>query len=184
MRTKIKIGAKMDLIEDFQTIRDTFLDSIDPLLDMYATALWDPCSEYIIKREIVTIAKKIMLEEFSHFPRELLPRFKIKRTDDGNVEIMIQEFFNKAKYLEYIGTFVEGGCSYDAYLRPNYGLGNFMLVVRYGNDPDSYMMGGQEAEESFNSGERTILALAYSIALEDGVLNEKNYGVGFNMGED
>lgn len=160
----------MDNVKQFLQIRDILFQKLTESMDVYFCGVWDPLCEFQIMKETSRLINESLKEQFPNFLPEFFPKFKFKR--DANdlkiVEVMIQEYFNDHRGLNYIGSCIVDQHVHDMYVRNSYGIGTYMLVVKYGHDSDSIASGGEQAEAEYLNGMQTPLAMAYRVALDEG----------------
>ena len=164
--------VKMETLELFMKAREYLVERMEPTLTAFFCQIWDPLCKFVIIKEIDTILKKELFEIVPGLSRKLYPQFKYRIFDDeAQIEISIQQYLNREKELNYLGSAGLGGVVYDLYYRYSYDGNSYpVFISRYGHTEDNYLSGSKTAEAEYYLGEMTPLAIAYGMALEDKII--------------
>lgn len=159
-------------IDLFTQAREYLLESVSQKVELFMTDIWDPLSKYIIIKETNNIINRELKELFPDLPEIYFPRCKFKIFDDEKIiEAGVQQYFNPQPALNFLGVTEVGPDVYDMYYRtsfdPRYDI---LFVARYGNDLSSSFTGSHSAKAEYYLGEKTPLSVAYSMALDDGLV--------------
>ncbi len=162
-----------DYVEEYITIRDSLLNQLRSMIEVYSAGMWDPLMRYIIVKELQQLVVTDMSAEFPDFPVQYLPNIKIKFDDDTRfVETGIQVYLNKTGGLIFLGNADHDGIVYDLYCReswdPNF---SHIFYARYGHDENSFDLGSKEPAAEYMLGMMTPLSIAYSYAIEEGYIS-------------
>ncbi len=162
----------MSNIEQFCNARQYLVESIEPTIDCFLTGIWDPHIKYVLIRETNEIIDKDLRIQFPNLPKKYLPKVKFRLQDEaGMTEVSIQNFYNQEGSLMYLGSAGIGAELFDFYFRESFDPRfDYIFTAKYGHGFDSYYSGSKTAEAEYYIGSITPLAIAYGMALEDGVI--------------
>ena len=163
----------MNRIELFTQARKYLVDTLEPTIECYLTGIWDPLIKYIIIKETNEIIDKELKEKFPDLPAKFRPQVKIRIFEkDMNIECGIQNYMNIDTQVVFLGTAAFMDSLFDFYYRISYDPRfDYVFIARYGHTSDSYFQGSKTAKVEYKSGQTTPLAIAYSMALQDGYIN-------------
>ena len=160
------------MIEQFCTIRDYLISTIEEKINVFLTYSWDPFIKHSLIKETTDIVHNELTCKFPDFPVDLLPKCRFRINDPNlSVEVAIQNFFNPESELIFLGTAILGDEILDCYFRKSYDPNfNYVFISRYGHGNDDYYLGSKTAEAEYYLGQYTPLSVAYAIAYEDGFI--------------
>jgi hypothetical protein len=158
------------LVEHFIEIRELLIKEIEPSFQVFFSQLWDPACFYIIGKEAKKIYKQKFKEKYPYFPEKFYPQFRFELVSEEDIDISIQEYFNPIPELQYMGTCYLFGHTYDLYIRDRYDMNGPMFIARYGHNTISYISGGSDAKEEFLAGQKTPLASAFQLAVDQNLI--------------
>ena len=69
-------------VEQYIHIRDTLMNKLHSMMDVYMTGMWDPLMRHIIIKEIQAIIVRDLSREFPDFPVSYLPHIKIRVSEE------------------------------------------------------------------------------------------------------
>jgi hypothetical protein len=161
-----------DLVSQYVEIRDSLMGRLDQMVDVYLTEIWDPLMKFLIVKELQKMITTELAQEFPDFPIKYLPHVKIKIDEDNRmIEAGLQYFFNSDTHLNYLGNIEHAGGIFDLYYRDSWDpMVKHIFYARNGHDENSYEKGSKTAEAEYFMGMMTPLSIAYSFALEDGII--------------
>jgi len=159
-------------IELFTNAREYLIERAEPTIKAFFCGIWDPLSKFIIIKEINNILNKELKQAVPDLPRHMRPCFKYRIHDeDLQFEISIQNYINKERRLNYLGSISISSVIYDLYYRDSYdGSPHPIFLSRYGHLKENYVSGSKTAEAEYLLGEMTPLSLAYGLAVEDNII--------------
>lgn len=162
----------MTNIELFCKARQYLVESIEPLIDTFLTGIWDPCIKFTLVRDTTKIIDDDVSKVFSDMPKKNLPKVKFRLHDDAEmVEVSIQNFYNRENYVIYLGSAGIGSEFYDFYYRDSFDPRfDYVFTAKYGHGYDDYYSGSKTAQAEYYTGVLTPLAIAYGMALDDGII--------------
>jgi len=160
------------LVEKFIEARDYLLESITEKIEVFMSNIWDPLSKYIVIKETNQIIKTELSIKFPELPEIYLPKCKFKIFEDEQiVEAGVQWYFNPEPSLIFLGSTEVGSNIYDMYCRgistPHF---DPLFIARYGHDKNSRFIGSNIARQEYYLGAMTPLSVAYSMAVDDGLV--------------
>jgi len=166
------IMSNEEQIDLFVQAREYLLESVQEKVELFMTDIWDPLSKYIIIRETNNIIKKELKERFPDLSEIYFPRCKFKIFDDEKIiEAGVQQYFNPQPALNFLGVTEVGPDVYDMYYRTSFDPRfDVLFVARYGHDSTCHFTGSHSAKAEYYLGEKTPLSVAYSMALDDGLV--------------
>jgi len=158
--------------ESFCKARKYLVESIEPLIDTFLTGIWDPCIKYTLIRDTTKIIDKDLCAKFCEIPKKYLPKVKFRIHDkDEMTEVNIQNYYNSEMSQLFLGAAGLGAEMYDFYYRESYDPRfDFIFTAKYGHGYDEYYSGSKTAEAEYYMGAITPLAVAYGMAVEDGII--------------
>jgi hypothetical protein len=162
----------MDNIKSFCKAREYLVERMSPLIDTFLTGIWDPLIKHTLVRDTIKIIECELVGRFPELSRQLIPRVKFRIQDASEmVEVGIQNYLNQEKELAYLGSAGIGGEVFDFYYRIAYDPRfDYVFTAKYGHGYEDYYSGSKTAEAEYYLGTVTPLALAYAMALEDGII--------------
>jgi hypothetical protein len=162
----------MSIIEDFCQARQYLVESIEPLVDTFLTGIWDPWIKYTLIKDTNKIIEEDLIQAFPDLSCNYLPKIKVKIHEEvEQTEISIQNFINRDQSLIYLGSAGIGSELFDLYIRESYDPRfDYIFEARYGHEFNDYYSGSKTAEAEYYMGILTPLALAYGMALEEGII--------------
>jgi hypothetical protein len=162
----------MSNINEFCRARQYLVETIEPLVDTFLTGLWDPHIKYTLIRDTNKIINEDLAGKFPDLPEKYLPKVKVKiREEMEQTEISIQNFINRDQALTYLGSAAIGAELFDLYIRESFDPRfAYVFEARYGHDFNDYYSGSKTAEAEYYMGAITPLAIAYGMALDDGLV--------------
>lgn len=162
----------MDNIECFCKARQYLVESIEPTIDCFLTGIWDPHIKYVLIKETNEIIDRDLRIQFPDLPQRYLPKVKFRLHEEAQTtEVSIQTYFNRRQYLIYLGSAGIAGQQFDFYFRESFDpRASYIFISKYGHAHDHYYSGSKTAEAEYYMGAVTPLAIAYGMALEDGVI--------------
>ena len=162
----------MNNIELFQEARQHLVEAIEPLIDTFLTGIWDPCIKYTLIRDTTKIIDKDLCSKFCEIPKKYLPKVKFRiHNKDEMTEVNIQNYYNSETSQTFLGAAGLGPEMYDFYYRESYDPRfDYIFTAKYGHGYEEYYSGCKTAEAEYYTGAITPLAVAYGMALEDGII--------------
>ena len=164
----------MDIyVEQYIHIRDTLMNKLQSMMEVYMTGMWDPLMRHIIIKEIQSLVVTDLSREFPDFPVSYLPHIKIKVCEDIHfIEAGVQSYLNKMRDMIFLGNVDHGGATYDLYCRDSWDS-NFSHVfyARYGHDDELFDKGAKEPAAEYMMGMMTPLSIAYGFAVDEGYIS-------------
>lgn len=162
----------MSNVDSFLKARNYLIQTIEPLVECYLTGIWDPHIKYVIIKETNKIINRDLVEKFPELNEKHLPRVKVRIHEEAQqTEISIQNYINRESDLTYLGSAGIGSELFDLYIRESYDPRfDYIFEARYGHDYNSYYSGAKTAEAEYLMGAITPLAIAYGMAVEDGLV--------------
>jgi len=159
-------------IELYNNAKDYLVERAEPSLRAYYCNIWDPLSKFIIIREMTHLLKKEITEVFPDLPKHMKPQIKFKIFEDTmEIGVSVQNYLNKERHLTYIGSAEIHPIQYDMYYRESfYDSESMMFICRYGHLDNEYITGTKTAEAEYYMGAMTPLSIAYSVALDEGII--------------
>lgn len=159
-------------IEEFSEARNYLIETIEPTIQAYLCDVWDPMVKFVVIREVNKIIKEDLTERFPNIEERYLPQFNYRMLDDVmEVELSIQTYYNGQPNLKFLGGASIGAVLYDLYYHDLFdGTDDPYFIARYGHLYENYMSGSKTAEAEYYLGAATPLAIAYGIAIEDGII--------------
>jgi hypothetical protein len=159
-------------IEQFSEAREYLVETIEPTILAYLCDVWDPMTKFVVIRELNKIIKNDLVTKFPDIENRFLPQFNYRMLDEVmEVELSIQTYYNPQPNLKYLGAASLGAVLYDLYYHDIFdGKDDPYFIARYGHLYENYMSGSKTAEAEYYLGAATPLAVAYGIALEDGIV--------------
>ena len=161
-----------EYVKQYIDIRNSLIEQLHPMMDVYTTGMWDPLMKHIIIKELKQLIIKELSREFPDFPIQYLPHIKIK-ADDGEpfIEAETQAYLNQTNGLTFLGNTDHGGVIYDLYCReswdPNF---SHVFYARHGHESSSYEKGSKTAAAEYMIGMQTPLSIAYGLAIDEGYI--------------
>jgi hypothetical protein len=162
----------MNNIESFVKAREYLVQSIEPLIETFLSGIWDPCIKYTLVRDTTKIINDDVSKAFSDFPKKFLPKVKFRLNDSVEMtEVSIQNFYNRDVHTVYLGSAGIGADLFDFYFRESFDPRfDYVFTAKYGHGHDEYYSGSKTAQAEYYTGAITPLAVAYGMALEDGII--------------
>ena len=162
----------MNNIETFCKARQYLVESIEPLIDTFLGGLWDPCIKFTLIRDTTKIIDEDLSKTFSDMSKRYLPKVKFRLHDDeGMTEVSIQNYYNRENFIMYLGSAGIGNEQYDFYCRESFDPRfDYVFTAKYGHGYDDYYSGSKTAQAEYYIGALTPLAVAYGMALDDGII--------------
>ncbi len=162
----------MNNIEIFCKAREYLVERVSPLIDTFLTGMWDPLIKYTLIRDTTKIVECELVGGFPELSRQTLPKVRFRMQDMSEmIEVSIQNYYNKDKELSYLGSAGVGGEMFDFYYRTAYDPRfNYVFTAKYGHGHDDKYSGSKTAEAEYYLGTMTPLAIAFAMALEDGII--------------
>jgi len=160
-------------IEQYIHIRDRLMEQLQPMMEVYATGMWDPLMRFMIVKDLQSVVDKQLSYEFPDFPISYMPKIKIKVDESIHfIEAGVQAFLNKTKGLMFLGNVDHGGATYDLYCRESWDPHfSHVFYARYGHEEESYDKGSKEPAAEYMMGIQTPLSIAYSFAIDEGYIS-------------
>lgn len=162
----------MNNIEIFCKARQYLVESINPLIETFLTGIWDPFIKYTLIRDTTKIVDTDLSKVFNQIPKHDLPKVKFRLHDESDmIEVSIQHYYNYELHVIYLGSASIGGEAFDFYCRESYDPRfDYVFTARYGHEYDNYYSGSKTAQAEYYTGALTPLAIAYGMALDDGII--------------
>jgi hypothetical protein len=162
----------MSILENFCEARQYLVDSIEPLVDTFLTGIWDPCIKFTLIRDTNKIIEEELQGHFPELPVQYLPKVKVRIHEEiEQTEISIQNFLNRDSALVYLGSVGIGAELFDLYIRESYDPRfDYVFEARYGHNFPDYYSGSRTAEAEYKMGAMTPLAVAYGMAIDEGII--------------
>jgi hypothetical protein len=162
----------MTNIEQFCKAREYLVQSIEPLIETFLTGIWDPCIKYTLVRDTTKLIDDDLCKAFDDVPKKYLPKVKFRLHNESEMtEVAIQNFFNNDSHIIYLGSAGLGGEMFDFYFRESFDSRfDYIFTAKYGHGHDDYYNGSKTAQAEYYTGAITPLAVAYGMALEDGII--------------
>lgn len=158
------------MVDDFKKIQEEMANYIKKSLPIYFSSSYDPIIEYQVAQHFHKIVHQHLKDKYPDFPIEYLPQFRIRRVQKEQMMLQLQEHFNDIKGWRYIGTIgmPPGGETHDIYIRVGYGMEEFTLMTKFGDDTNDVNIGGYKAAAEYEAQIMTPLSVAYDYALTEG----------------
>jgi len=162
----------MSNIDNFCEARKYLVEQIDPYIQTFLCGIWDPCIKFTLIRDTQKLINEDLLNKFPDVTPKYLPRVNFRLYDDVEMtQVSIQNFFNSEVSLSYLGSAGLGVESFDFYysesFHPNF---KYTYTAKFGHGFEQYYSGTKTAEAEYLLGQVTPLAVAYSMAMEDGII--------------
>ena len=159
-------------IDLFCKARQYLVESIEPFIDTFLTGMWDPLIKYALIRDTRRLIRDDLVARFPEIPTKELPKVRFRLHDkEMMTEVSIQNFYNSEVYTVYLGSAVIGNELYDLYCRESFDPRfDYVFTARYGHGHEDYYSGSKTAQAEYYIGAITPLAVAYGMALDDGII--------------
>lgn len=161
------------MVKDFLALKDIMNDYITDCVKLYFCEIYDVFSEQQVILETYKIINKHLQDSLPMYPSEYYPQCRIKRIEDWQMQIQVQEYFNDIKGWKYIGTISMPDTSkiHDVYLKTDLtGFEPFILMTKYDHDAKSINVGGHIAVEQWHHEIMSPLSMAYQYAIDEEIL--------------
>ncbi len=162
----------MTNIEVFCDARQYLVEAIDPYIDTFLCGIWDPCIKFTLVRDTQNLIEKDLVAKFPEIKPKQLPKVKFRLHDDAKMtQISIQHYYNSESDLKYLGSVGIADEFFDLYYRQSYDPRfQYVFTAKYGHGFEQYYSGSKTAHAEYALGAVTPLAIAYSFALDEGVI--------------
>lgn len=162
----------MTNVDKFCKARQYLVETLNPYIDTFLCGIWDPCIKFTLIRDTENLINKDLVKQFPDFKPKYLPRVKFRLHDKAEMtEVSIQNYYNTEPSLFYLGSAGIGDELFDFYYReafdPRF---KFVFTAKYGHGFEEYYSGSKTAEAEYRLGAITPLAIAFSMAREEGVI--------------
>jgi hypothetical protein len=162
----------MTNIEKFLEAREYLVGVIDPFIETFLCGIWDACIKFTLERDTQRLIEKDLIKKFPDIKPKYLPKVKFRLDNDVKMtQVSIQNHFNIESSLIFLGSAGIGNEKFDFYYRNAYDPHfKYMFLAKYGHGHEQYYSGSKTAEAEYYLGAITPLAVAYGMALDDGIV--------------
>jgi len=161
------------LVNEYIEIRSYLEDKIESLIMTYLTfGNFNPFTKHVLIQETKKLINQELMEKFPTFPNKYLPQIKFKiHPEIMQIESGIQVYFNPFDSLIFLGCCNIEKIDYDLYCRNSFDSSlDYMFYARNGHQEYDFIKGSKMAKAEYFLGLPTPLAIAYSFALEEGIV--------------
>ena len=165
-----------DIQKSFSVIRKHLQISLYKKAEFFLQyEMIDPYIKFTFLTGIYNILKKEMIRLYPDFPLKFLPQCKMRIfAETLDVEIAVQNYMNYKKDLIFLGCININNIAHDLYIKDTKNIAyDQMFFARYGNDKYQVHSGSKQAVDEYMLGIESPLSIAYSLALEDGLIAEE-----------
>lgn len=162
----------MTNVDKFREARQYLVEAIEPYIDTFLCGIWDPCIKFMLVRDTQNLIDKELRMKFEDIEPKYLPKVKFRLHDDAEMtQVSIQNFYNSETDLKYLGSAGIGAELFDLYYRQAYDPRfKYVFTAKYGHGYDEYYSGSKTAHAEYALGAITPLSVAYSMAIDEGVI--------------
>lgn len=161
------------LIKDYIEIRMYLESIIESMIKTYLTyGQFNPLTNHILIQETKNLITNELSCKYPSFPKKYLPKIRFKINHEiMEIESGIQEYFNSLEGLIFLGCCTIEKIDYDLYYRSSFDSSlEHMFYARHGHGEYDFIKGAKMAKAEYFLGLPTPLSIAYSFALEDGIV--------------
>jgi hypothetical protein len=161
------------LIQEYIEIRNYLESVIESMIKTYLTySHFNPLTNHILIQETKKLITNELTAIYPSFPKKYLPNIKFKINHDiMEIESGIQVYFNSFDGLMFLGCCTIEKVDYDLYCRTSFDSSlDHMFYARNGHNEYDFIKGSKLAKAEYFMGLPTPLLIAYSFALEDGIV--------------
>jgi hypothetical protein len=161
-----------NLIQDYIEIKNRLQEILEEMIEVFLCGIWDNYAYIYIVKEMQTLIKTQLANEFPDFPIVYLPQIKLRvDNDDQLIEAGIQQFLNQDQNLIFLGNVDVGPDNYDLYCRKSYDPRfDYVFFARYGHTQECIFKGSKSAAAEYMLGKQTPLSVAFELAVEEGFI--------------